>query len=73
MKLRRPKKATESMSNEKLIVTMDMQSVLLAAKLEVSAVYYKEKLQIHNFTVYELKDKQVDICLARKQWGSDFQ
>ncbi|XP_074031855.1 uncharacterized protein [Leptinotarsa decemlineata] len=62
------KDAKESASDEKLIITMDLQSVLLAPKLEASAVYYKQKLQIHNFTVYALNDKTVDLCLARKQW-----
>lgn len=40
---------------------MDLQSVLLAPKLEASAIYYKQKLQIHNFTVFELNSKTVDL------------
>lgn len=53
--------AKESANDKKLVITMDLQSVLLAPKLEASAVYYKQKLQIHNFTVYSLNNADVDL------------
>lgn len=33
---------------------MDAQSVQLCPKLDASAVYYKKKLQLHNFTIYDI-------------------
>ena len=38
-------------------VTMDLQSVLLCPRLNASALYYKTKLCVHNFTVYDLVSK----------------
>lgn len=35
-----------------------MQSVLLCPKSNVSSQYYKTKLIVHNFTLYDLKRKQ---------------
>ncbi|CAG9771281.1 unnamed protein product [Ceutorhynchus assimilis] len=36
----------------------DVQAVKLCPKLEVSTAYYKTKLQVHNFTMYNLKTHQ---------------
>jgi len=36
---------------------MDMQSVLLAPRQQASALYYKTKLCIHNFTFFDLNTK----------------
>ena len=38
-------------------VTMDLQSVLLCPRWKASALYYKTKLCVHNFTVYDLVSK----------------
>ena len=38
-------------------VTMDLQSVLLCPRWKASALYYKTKLCVHNFTVYDLVRK----------------
>ena len=38
-------------------VTMDLQSVLLCPRLNASALHYKTKLCVHNFTVYDLVSK----------------
>lgn len=48
-------------SDDFLAITMDLQSVLLAPKTLASAIYYKQKLQVHNFTIYSLKDKEVTL------------
>ncbi|CAG9793084.1 unnamed protein product [Diatraea saccharalis] len=40
------------------VFTMDMQSVLLCPYLKASALYYKMKLKVHNFTIYNLKSKE---------------
>ena len=37
-----------------LVITMDLQIVLLAPKLFANASYYKTKLSCHNFTVYDV-------------------
>lgn len=36
------------------VITMDVQSVLLSPVLNASALYYKTKLAVHNFTIYDL-------------------
>lgn len=48
-------------SQEVLVVTMDVQSVLLCPKMKVSVQYYKQKLQIHNFTLYINNDREVHL------------
>ncbi|CAH1109390.1 unnamed protein product [Psylliodes chrysocephalus] len=40
------------------VFTMDLQSVLLCPKSNVSSLYYKTKLIVHNFTVYDIKRHQ---------------
>lgn len=52
----RMEKEKDKMS-ENEIFTMDLQSVLLCPKSNVSSLYYKTKLIVHNFTVYDLKRK----------------
>ena len=39
--------------------TMDVQAVLICPRLFASALYYKTKLATHNFTMFNLKTKQV--------------
>ena len=42
-------------NDEKTVVlTVDLESVLLAPNLKASALYYKTKLACHNYTVYDL-------------------
>lgn len=40
--------------SDKEVLTMDLQSVLLCPKSNASALYYKTKLIVHNFTVYSM-------------------
>ncbi|CAG9835132.1 unnamed protein product [Diabrotica balteata] len=35
-----------------VVITMDLQGVLLSPRLQASALYYKTKLIVHNFTMY---------------------
>ena len=51
------KKAAEE--DNRLLITMDLQAVLLSPCLYASAVYYKTKLACHNFTIYRLSDHHV--------------
>lgn len=39
----------------KFVFTIDLQSVLLCPSLQASALYYKMKLKVHNFTIFDLK------------------
>lgn len=41
--------------NASNIFTVDMQSVLLCPMLKASSIYYKKKLVVHNYTIYNLK------------------
>ncbi|KAK4887285.1 hypothetical protein RN001_003556 [Aquatica leii] len=40
------------------VFTMDLQSVLLCPKSNVSSLYYKTKLIVHNFTIFDIKRQQ---------------
>ncbi|KAK0055962.1 hypothetical protein Bpfe_014631 [Biomphalaria pfeifferi] len=51
------------------VVTMDMQQLLLCPKSFASAVYYKRKLSVHNFTLYDLKSKDVFCYLWHEGQG----
>lgn len=42
-------------------ISMDMQAVKLSPMLQTSALYYKTKLMVHNFTIYDLRTKNV-VC-----------
>lgn len=42
----------------KHVYTMDLQAVLLVPSLKASALYYKTKLAVHNFTIYDLKTRK---------------
>ncbi|XP_049318931.1 uncharacterized protein LOC125780591 isoform X1 [Astyanax mexicanus] len=37
-----------------MVVCMDLQGLLLCPKLQASALYYKTKLGVHNFTMYNM-------------------
>lgn len=52
------KNKDEAVQNLVYTFTMDTQAVKLCPALNVSASYYKTKLQIHNFTVYNLQSHQ---------------
>lgn len=51
------KKDTESVSEKKSVWTMDLQAVLLCPRSKASSMYYKTKLQVHNFTLFEASSK----------------
>lgn len=51
-----------SLNNPKLLVaTLDLQAVLLCPKSMSSATYYKRKLAVHNFTIYNVATKDT-VC-----------
>lgn len=52
---REEKQKDKQLANTNCLVTcMDLQSLLLCPKLQASALYYKMKLGVHNFTVYNM-------------------
>ncbi|KAJ2940829.1 hypothetical protein O0L34_g10080 [Tuta absoluta] len=63
-------KASVSELNDVVVITVDVQSVLLAPKLLASAIYYKQKLQCHNFTVYNTKSKDVTVYFWHEADGN---
>ena len=47
----------ESSSTKRSVWTMDLQAVLLCPNTKASSMYYKTKLQLHNFTLFDLRSK----------------
>lgn len=45
-------------NSEKEVFTMDLQAVQLCPKSNVSSLYFKTKLAVHNFTGYDIKRKE---------------
>ena len=41
-------------NNTTLVACMDLQGLLLCPKLQASALYFKMKLSVHNFTIYNM-------------------
>ena len=48
----------EAAQERKSVWTMDLQAVLLCPRTKASALYYKTKLQVHNFTLFDMKTKK---------------
>lgn len=49
--------------------TADVEAVMLAPCLKASAIYYKTKLCVHNYTVYNMVTKDVDCYLWNESEG----
>lgn len=61
----REEKDTDKKSANKChVFTQDVQSPKLAPCLQASAIYYKTKLCVHNFTMYNLATRETS-CLVR--------
>lgn len=50
---------TKAENNELQMFTMDLQGVKLAPVLKASAMYYKTKLCVHNFTIHNSSNRDV--------------
>lgn len=48
----------EALNENCHLLTMDLQSVQLCPRMYASALYYKQKLRVHNFTMYNLATHQ---------------
>lgn len=64
----RQEKANDKNSDNESFA-MDLQSVLLCPKSNVSSLYYKTKLIVHNFTIYDLKRQQGECFLWNESEG----
>lgn len=53
----RAEKAKDKEKENILVLSVDLQSVLMAPKSKVSSLYYRTKLQVHNFTFYNLQTR----------------
>lgn len=63
------KELAKNSNGDFLVITMDLQSVLLAPKTLASAMYYKQKLQVHNFTIYGLNNGNVTLYVWHEGQG----
>lgn len=52
------RKEKELDKDGEFVFTMDLQAVLLAPRSNVSSLYYRTKLCVHNFCLFNLKTKQ---------------
>lgn len=68
----RSEKATDKSSeNEKtMVLCMDLQALLLCPKLSASALYYKTKLAVHNFTVYDMSSHNATCYVWHESQGA---
>jgi len=48
---------------------MYLESVLLCPNTLASSMFYKQKLQVHNFTIYNLGDKSVTLYVWHEANG----
>lgn len=55
---------------KKWVFTVDLQSVLMAPMTKASAMYYKSKLVVHNFTIFDLKSLDGHCFLWHEGEGS---
>lgn len=52
------KDKTEAMKGERNVYTLDVQAVQLVPQIEAGAIYFKQKLAVHQFTIYNLKTSE---------------
>lgn len=65
----RDEKEKDKSSDKSLVFTMDLQCVLLCPKSNVSSLYYKTKLAVHNLSFYNLKTKEVHCYVWNESEG----
>lgn len=51
--------------------TADVEAVMLVPFLKATAIYYKTKFRVHNYTIYKMVDKEVDCYLWNDAGGLD--
>lgn len=68
-KARKAKQDDKNSTGNSRVFTMDLQAVLLCPALSASALYYKTKLKVHNFTIYDLQSKDAFCYLWHEAEG----
>lgn len=63
------KKVGQESPGEIAVMTMDVQAVKLAPFLQASAIYFKTKLCVHNFTIFDLVTKDCHCYLWHEAEG----
>lgn len=58
----RREKENDKQNKASKVYTMDLQSVLLCPYLKASALYYKTKLIVHNFTIFDIIRCRDTLC-----------
>ena len=49
-----------------IVLCVDVQRVLLAPALKASALYYKTKLQVHNYTIFDMASKMPSVLYGTR-------
>ena len=60
----------EAKKNAKHVYVMDIEAVLLCPRTQASAMYFKRKLTVHNFTIYNLKNSDA-LCYLWDETEAD--
>lgn len=63
------KRLAQENPEEIVVMTMDVQAVKLAPFLQASAIYFKTKLCVHNFTIFDLVTKECHCYLWHEAEG----
>ncbi|KAK6181869.1 hypothetical protein SNE40_009647 [Patella caerulea] len=64
------KDKTEAENGECNCISIDLQAVLIAPRLQTSSLYYKQKLAVHNFTVFDMVSTQA-VCYVFDECQAD--
>lgn len=72
---RQKRKRIQWINSRTKVLCVDVQRVLLAPSLKALALYYKTKLQTHNYTIFDLASKDVTCFIwneTRWAYASEF-
>ncbi|XP_039280312.1 uncharacterized protein LOC120350546 [Nilaparvata lugens] len=64
------KKCTDNVQNERTVLNMDLQAVLECPNGEVPPIFYKRKLAVYNFTIFDLISKEGTCCMWDETEGN---
>lgn len=64
------KSCSDNPDMKKTVLNCDLQAVLECPKGEVSSIFYKRKLAVYNFTIFDLINKEGTCCLWDETEGN---
>lgn len=64
------KRCTDNPNLKRTVLNRDLQAVLECPKVEVSSIFYKRKLAVYNFTIFDLINKEDTCCLWDETEGN---